>query len=128
MSMSMLYSENDLTRIQRATGIKFDQNQINTILSLQSPEQSEQFLEDLQKVVFIHEDSLTSGGNIKDQYSQEWELVCKRIGMWSSYLSLLEPKRRGWFGKKEIPFPAKMMLSQVLSPNAPIRKTGILDI
>lgn len=124
----MLYSAKDLIRIQRATEIRFDQDQINTILSLQSPEQSEQFLEDLQKVVFIHEDSLASGGNIKDQYSEEWGFVCERIGMWSSYLSLLEPKRRGWFGKKEIPFPAKVMLSQVLSPNAPIRKTGILEI
>lgn len=68
----MLYSAKDLIRIQRATEIRFDQDQINTILSLQSPEQSEQFLEDLQKVVFIHEDSLASGGNIKDQYSEEW--------------------------------------------------------
>lgn len=126
--MDMLYSANDLIRIQRATGIRLGQDQIDTILSLQSPEQSAQFLEDIQNVVFIHEDSLTSGGNIKDHYSEEWGGASERIGMWSSYLSLLEPKRRGWFGKKEIPFPAKMMLLQVLSPNAPIRKTGILDI
>lgn len=124
----MLYSANDLIRIQKATGIKFDQDQINTMISLQSPEQTEQFLEDLQKVVFIFEDSTSSGGNIKEQYSEEWEFVCKRIGIWSSYLSLLKPKRRGWFGKKEIPFPAKMMLLQVISPDAPIRKTGILEI
>ena len=126
--MDMLYSANDLIRIQRATGIRLGQDQIDTILSLQSPEQSAQFLEDIQKVVFIHEDSLTSGGNIKYHYSEEGGGASERIGMWSSYLSLLEPKRRGWFGKKEIPFPAKMMLLQVLSPNAPIRKTGILDI
>lgn len=124
----MLYSANDLNRIQKATGIKIGQDQINSILTLQSPEQTEQFIEDLQKVVFIYEDSLPAGGRVQDQYAEEWGLVCKRIGIWFSYLSLLEPKRRGWFGKKEIPFPAKMMLSQVLSPDAPIRKTGILEI
>lgn len=70
--MDMLYSAKDLIRIQRATGIRLGQDQIDTILSLQSPEQSAQFLEDIQNVVFIHEDSLTSGGNIKDHYSEEW--------------------------------------------------------
>ncbi len=124
----MLYSANDLKRIQKATGIKVGQDQINSILTLQSPEQTEQFIEDLQKVVFIYEDSLPAGGRVQDQYAEEWELVCKRIGIWFSYLSLLEPERHGWFGKKEIPFPAKMMLSRVLSPDAPIRKTGILEI
>lgn len=124
----MLYSANDLNRIQKATGIKVGQDQINSILTLQSPEQTEQFIEDLQKVVFIYEDSLPAGGRVQDQYAEEWGLVSKRIGIWFSYLSLLEPKRRGWFGKKEIPFPAKMMLSRVLSPDAPIRKTGILEI
>ena len=124
----MLYSANDLNRIQKATGIKIVQDQINSILTLQSPEQTEQFIEDLQKVVFIYEDSLPSGGRVQDQYAEEWRLVCKRIGIWFSYLSLLEPKRRGWFGKKELPFSAKMMLSRVLSPDAPIRKTGILEI
>jgi hypothetical protein len=124
----MQYSANNLARIQRATGIKVSQNEIDRVLTLQSAEQSEQFLEDIQKVVFIYEDSLTSNGEIKEQYAAEWDYVCERIGIWFSYLSMLEPKRRGWFGKKEIPFPAKMMLSRVLSPDAPIMKSGLLDI
>lgn len=124
----MTYSTSDLDRIQKATGIRINQEQISTINSLQSSEQAEQFFEDVQKVVHIFEDSLTLGGNIRGEYAEEWEFVCKRIGIWFSYLSLLTPKRRGWFGKKEIPFPAKMMLSGVLSLDAPIMKSGALDI
>lgn len=123
----MLYSANDLNRINKATGIKFEQSQINSILTLQSPEQTEQFIEDLQKVVFIYENSLQSGGQVQEQYAEEWGQVSNRIGLWCSYLYLLEPKRRGWFGKKEIPFAAKMMLSRILSPDAPIQKAGTLQ-
>jgi hypothetical protein len=126
--MGMVYSASDLGRIQKATGINFGQAQLDSIFTLQGPEQTEQFIKDLQRVVFIYENSLLADGRVQESYAEEWRLVCKRIGIWFSYLSLLEPKRRGWFGKKEIPFPAKAMLSQVLSPDAPIRKTGILEI
>ncbi|MBX8489876.1 hypothetical protein K5D42_08420 [Pseudomonas cichorii] len=78
------------------------------------------------RVVFIFEDSIGKGGRIDQQYESEWDFVCKRIGVWSSYASMLKPKRQGWFGKKEIPFPAKMMLAQVLSPEAPIMKINAL--
>jgi hypothetical protein len=122
----MIFGKQELPRIERATGLRLVQETLDLIYSLQSPDQYEKFVDDLNKVVLIYEDSLSKGGRIDQQYISEWDLVCKRIGMWSSYTSMLKPKRQGWFGKKEIPFPAKMMLSQVLSPEAPIMKANIL--
>ena len=124
----MIFGKQELPRIERATGLRLAQETLDLIYSLQSPDQYEQFIDDLNKVVFIYEDSISKSGRIDQQYAPEWDLVCKRIGMWSSYTSILKPKRQGWFGKREIPFPAKMMLSQVLSPEAPIMKTNILKL
>ena len=122
----MIFSKHDLPRIERATGLTLAQETLDLIYSLQSPEQYDQFVDDLNKVVLIFEDSISKGGRIDQLYESEWDFVCKRIGMWSSYTSMLKPKRQGWFGKKEIPFAAKIMLTQVLSPDAPIMKTNIL--
>ena len=122
----MIFGMQVLSRIERATGLRLAQETLDLIYSLQSSDQYEQFVDDLNKVVFIYEDSVSKGGRIDQQHAPEWDLVCKRIGIWSSYTSMLKPKRQGWFGKKEIPFSAKMMLLQVLSPEAPIMKTNIL--
>lgn len=124
----MSYSVNELNRIQKATGLEIGLGQINAIFNLQSPIQKEQFIEDLKKVVFIYEESVISDGRIQEKYTDEWAQSSERIGIWYSYHKLLEPKRSGWFRKKEISFGTKLLLSQVLSPDAPIRKTGILDI
>ena len=106
----MSYSVNELNRIQKATGLEIGLGQINAIFNLQSPIQTEQFIEDLKKVVFIYEESVISDGRIQEKYTDEWAQSSE------------------WFRKKEISFGTKLLLSQVLSPDAPIRKTGILDI
>jgi len=117
-----------LSKVNEATGLELTVSDLELIFSMQNEEQNDQYKEDLKKAVLIYQDTMDHGGMIAEKAIPVWEEVNKRIALWSSWASMATPVRKGFFGRKEIPFVKRMMLRDLLSPNCDLMKSGKLDI
>ncbi|KUM43919.1 hypothetical protein [Pseudomonas sp. EpS/L25] len=117
-----------LDRVSKATGLKLDQQTIVLTFSLQTPEQTDQYIDALNVVTVLYEDALLHGGAMTEAGHAEWQRLNKQIAFWAHMTDLAMPQRRGWFRRKTIHPIAWTTLLRTLSPDAPIikaRATGL---
>lgn len=116
-----------LSKINEATGLAFTVSELELIFSMQNNEQNEQYKEDLRTAVLIYQDTMEHEGMMAEKAIPVWEEVNKRIALWSSWADMAKPVKKGFFGRKEIPFVKRMMLRDLLSPDCDLVKSGKLD-
>lgn len=111
-----------LDRVSKATGLKLDQQTIVLTFSLQTPQQTDQYIDALNVVTVLYEDALLHDGAMTEAGHAEWQQLNKQIAFWAHMADLATPRRRGWFKRKAIHPVAWTTLLRTLSPEAPILK------
>lgn len=113
-------------RISQATGLLITRASFEFTLRLQNEEQQRQYAQALEVATLIYEDAHEHGGSTTAAASDEWARLNELIAFWASMAELATPKRRGWFGRKEIHFMSRTTLLRALSPDAEIIRSGEL--
>ena len=117
-----------LSKVNEATGLSLTASDLELIFSMQTDQQHEQYINDLDIAVLLYQDAMAHNGMMTEKATPVWKEVNARIALWSSWAGMATPVRRGFFSRKEIPFFYKITLKRLLSPDCEFIKSGKLGL